>query len=244
MTITSDASTPEDAPVAVAWFFSPHDAEMARVALASEGIASVVLYSHCQYTTALPWVRLDVTRHDHDRAATLLERGPTHATEIADESDDMCPLRRERRLAIGRWFLYRLALNCVMFFILMPLAVVPLGLARWSKESARRAFCLAAILHLPVIVASIAASGPTGSVALIPQLAFYFAWMSAVPGTAEYVAESFLPRTPTISIGDSWKAGAEGREPPEHEIWIFRPIGVFLLLVVVVWVVGRLVVGG
>jgi len=241
MTSTSDRATSDDAPVAVATFFSPHDAEMARVLLASERITSIVLYSHCQYATALPWVRLDVARYDYDRAAVLLERGPAHATEIPDEEDDMVALRRERRFSITRWFLYRTALECVMFVILIPLAVVPLGLARWSRKSPRRAFRLATILHLPVLVFSVAAFGPAGVVALIRQLAFYFAWMSAVPGTAEHAASGPLPRTPSVPIGHSWKAGAERREPPDHEIWIFRPIGVFLLLVSVLWSVGRLI---
>jgi hypothetical protein len=184
-----------------------------------------------------------VARRDCSQAAALLERGPAHAIVGVEEPDDMRPLRLQRRFTLARWFLYRAALEYLLIGLLLPLVLVPLGLALWSRHAARRAFGLAFLQQIFVMLVSIAIFGLGGLIALIPLLAFYFAWVGAVPEPPEQLAASLLPSMPSIPIDESWIAGGEHREPVEQSIWIFRPLGVVLLVVVVVWVIGQMLRG-
>jgi hypothetical protein len=171
---------------------------------------------------------------------TLLERGPAQAITSADEPDDMPPLRLRRRFTLARWFLYREALFYLLTGLLLPLVLVPLGLALWSRRNPRRAFGLAILQQIFVVFVTTAAFGLFGLNALIPLLAFHFAWVGAAPEPPKQLAASLFPSTPSILIGESWRAGGEHREPVEQSIWIFRPLGWFLFAVVAVYVIGQM----
>lgn len=227
----------EDTPVTIATFSNQHEAHLARAALESHGIEAFVQHDHSQYTTAAPWLHLQVARRDSILAATVLERGPVQTAEppgtpAADRTDDLRALRLQRRLMLGRWILYAQAVSALpLLLILVPLFVVPAGLALWSRLDPRRAFAVALGLQTVVGLVAVATLGPVGMGLLIPLLAFYFAWEAAAPNPPESLLEG--PATPTIDIGDAWQVPIA--EPPERPIGLARPLAVVAVLVTVLW---------
>ncbi|NIM00672.1 MAG: hypothetical protein GTO30_16350 [Acidobacteria bacterium] len=216
----------DDAPVTVATFPTPFEAELARVTLESQGMTAVVGSDHGQYLSAAPWVRLQVPRRDHALATTILNEGPLGGTRVADARDDMRSLRLRRRFVIARWFLYASAAAwfAVGVFVLLPLFVVPLALAIWSRSQPRYAFGVAMVLQMVIAAAAISTSGVWGLTMVIPLIAFQFAWMSASPRYVEQLQASPLPETPSVAVGEAWKDGAADREPVEQSIWWVRTV--------------------
>jgi hypothetical protein len=242
MASMSAASSPsDDAPVTIATFPNPHEAEMARAALEAQGLVAIINNDHGQYPTAGSWVHLQVARHDGSSATSLLEQGPSHASEAADEADDMRPLRQRRRFILARWFLYASAVWLLLFGVLLPLSVVAFGLALWSRRNPGAAFGVACGLQTVVVFVSIATSGALGLGSLIPLFAFYFAWASASPEPAEWLVASPLPGTFSVDIGNSWKAVEARGEPMERPTWVLRFLCLFLLGLVIVWMLSEAV---
>jgi len=233
-------STDDDAPVRVATFPNPYEAELARLALASQRIDSVLHHDHGQYSTAASWVQLAVARRDRELAEELLERGPLGAAAGEAEPDDMGPMRLERRFAISRWFLYWGTLNLVLTGLLLPLSVIPLVLAVGSRHNPRLAFGSAFLAQVPACIVAFATSGLLGLGTLIPLLAFYFGWSAAAPEPPERLWASPLPRMPSVAIGDAWQTEPVSLEPGESPLWMLHVWGVFLLVVIALSVLGAL----
>jgi hypothetical protein len=218
---------------------------MASAALASHGVESVVQHDHGQYATMGSWVHVQVARRDRDLATTVLESGPTRETDsvggpaespeapASDRTDDMRELRLQRRLTLGRWILYAGAVGALPFLFLffMPLFVVPLGLALWSRADPRRAFAVAFGIQTIVVFVAVAKSGPTGMVTLFPLLAFYYAFMAAAPNPPEALVAG--PVSPTIDIGEAWQVPIV--VPSEGPIRLARPLALAAALVVALW---------
>ena len=116
---TTDRAGDGDAPVTVASYATPPEAELARALLASEEIAAFLLHDHGQYVSGASWVQLQVARRDRELATKLLEDGPLPAHGALrvggeDERDDMRSMRLRRRFVIARWFLYAVGLGEVV----------------------------------------------------------------------------------------------------------------------------------
>jgi len=230
----SPGAAPEVEPdesllVTVATFSTPHEAHIARAALASHGIEGLVHQDHTPYLTSLPWVQLQVALRDAGLANEILERGPVHESTADgtagpetqptadDRIDDMRPARLRRRFALARWFLYAQALGGVMWVgglfetpVLSLLAVLGAGIAFFtalhSKRQPRAAFAVALGLQTVMLGFTVALKGPFGLTALIPFLAVFNAWAAAAPEPPERLQESQLKlASPDVFIGDAWK---------------------------------------
>jgi hypothetical protein len=211
-----------DAPVTVASFTTPFDAELARAALESHGVHAVVGSDHGQYLTAWSF------------ANQILNEGPPVATTASDAPDDMGSLRLRRRFVLARWFLY--ASSAALLFSrvpwLLPLFVVPLGLAIWSRTQPRYAFGVALGIQTAITVGSISILGLVGLPTVIPLIALQYAWLSTSPKYVEELQASPLPNSPSIEVGEAWKAGASQREPIEHPIWWVRSLAILIAAVI------------
>lgn len=219
----------DDAPVTIATFPTPFEAELARVALESQGMSAIVGSDHGQYLSAAPWVQLQVSRRDRALATSILDKGPPGGTSATDAKDDMCSLRLRRRFVIARWFLYAAAaLWFVAGGLLLPLFVVPLGLAIWSRSQPRYAFGVALVIQTAITLGTISTLGIVGLTTVIPLVAFQFAWMSASPRYVERLQASLLPGTPSIVVGEAWKTGGAEREPAEQPFWWVRTLTILV----------------
>ena len=219
----------DDAPVTIAAFPTPFEAELARVALESQGMTAFVVSDHGQYLSAAPWVRLQVPRRDRAFATSILDKGPPGVTSAKDPKDDMGSLRLRRRVVVARWFLYAAAAWWLLAGgVLLPLFVVPLGLAVWSRSQPRYAFGVALGIQTAITVGTILTLGILGLATVIPLIAFQFAWMSASPRYVERLQASPLPDTPSIAVGEAWKTGAAEREPAEQPLWWVRTLTILV----------------
>jgi hypothetical protein len=214
--------------VAIASFSTPQEAHVARASLGSHGIEAVVDQDHTPFVGAASWVQLRVKPEDAALAKQILEEGPIDeedgiAGTDGDEAstvvpaDDMRPSRLSRRMLLARWFLYAQAIAILFtgfsFPIAFPLALVPLGLALWSKREPRPAFTAALVLQTLATLVSVAVSGPTGLIALIPNLAVYFAWMAAGEEPPDHLlATPDATRSVEDEIGEAWKEAGAPRE--------------------------------
>ena len=223
----------DDAPVTIATFPTPFEAELARVALESQGMTAVVGSDHGQYLSAAPWVRLQVSRRDRARATSILDEGPPGGTIATDAKDDMRPLRLRRRFVIARWFLYA---GAAMWLVaggkLLPLFVVPLGLAVWSRSQPRYAFGVALGIQTAITVGTISILGSLGLTTVIPLIAFQFAWMSASPRHVDKMQASPLPETPNMVVGEAWRTGGAEREPAEQSLWWVRTLTILVAILI------------
>jgi hypothetical protein len=241
MTPIRDAFHDADAPVTVATFPNPYEAAMARAALESQGVKSVVGADHGQYLSAASWVQLQVARRDTDLAAMFLEDGPWHPSKnTLDTPDDMRALRLSRRFRLARWFLYAQVGFAAWSTLPLPIFLVPLCLALWSRSDPRRAFGLAFGVQAVVAFVSISTMGTVGLMNLIPLLALHVAWRSAEPTPPEQLVASPIPASPAIGIGEAWKAGAAGREPPERPIWAVPVLRVGIFALGALWILWLL----
>jgi hypothetical protein len=216
---------------AVARFSLPHEAHVARAALASHGIAAVVDHDHGPFPSAASWVYVRVAQTDVERARSVLERGPVvgseggHGIESRSSAvevepapdDDMRPMRLSRRILLARWFLYGQAVSGVVAvpltlrsprvslgFLLM--AIGSLVLALWSHHSPRTAFGVAVVFEVLLVAGTVAVRGPVGSLGLIAVLAVYFAWLAAGQDPPELLqARPKTTRSVEADIGDAWK---------------------------------------
>jgi hypothetical protein len=241
--MTSDASdsTPtDDAPVTIATFPNPYEAELAHAALESRGIPAVVQNDHGQYLSAGAWVQLQVAASHRELARTLLERGPLDETagaevpDAVDALDDLAPLRVNRRILLGRWFLYAGAVTFLLSVYLLPLSLVAFALVLWSRHDPRRAFALAYGLQSVVVLVSVAIAGLGGLTTLIPLVAFYFARAAAAPAPQPSLVASPYWYLRSVEIGEGWKAGEASLPPTALPIWFLRDAGVLLFLLVIV----------
>ena len=73
------------------------------------------------------------------------------------------------------------------------------------------------------------------------MFAFHFAWASAAPEPAERLLASPVSNTLWVAIGDSWKTAEASSEPTERPTWALHVLGVFLLVLVFVWVLSEAV---
>ena len=121
---------------------------------------------------------------------------------------------------------------------MIPLSVVALGLALWSRQNPRAAFGVASGLQIVVVFVAIATSGLAGMGSLIPMFAFHFAWASATPEPPERLVASPVSSKPWVAIGDSWKTAEATSEPTEPPTWVLHVLGVCLLALAVVWVLS------
>lgn len=225
----------DDAPVTVASFPTPYEAELARAALESHGLTALVGTDHGQYVSAAPWVRLQVPRSDAAFATSILDEGPPGATSAMEEAeDDMRPLRLRRRFVVARWFLYSGAAMCLVTGskLTMPLFFVLLGLAIWSRTQPRYAFGAALVIQAALTVATISTRGIVGLGMVIPLIAFQFAWMSASPKHARRLQASPLPAAPGVEIGEVWMMGGADREPVERPLWWVRSLTVLVAVLI------------
>jgi len=236
---SADSSTGGDVAVTIATFPNPHEAEMARATLESQGLIGIVNNDHGQYATARSWVHLQVARYASSEAFLSLEQGPLHASEVADDADDMRPLRQRRRFIVARWFLYAGAVSLLLSGVLMPLSVVAFALALWSRQNPRTAFGAACVLQILVVLVSLATTGPSGLISLIPLFAFYIAWAFAAPEPPERLVTSPVSSTCWVAIGDSWKTAGTSSEPTERPTWVLRVLGALLLVIVIVYALSE-----
>ena len=226
-------------PVTIATFPNPSEAELARAALASQGIEAFVHCDHGQYNTASSWVQLQVARQAHDAATAVLEQDPQLlagplTTPAADRPDDMQSLRLQRRFTLARWFLGVQAFGLFwMGFLFGPLFMIPAGLALWSLYRPRVAFGVALVPQTAILIVSIVTSGPSGLVSLIPLLAVYFAWMGAVPEPPEQLLTTPYPVTPSVDIGDAWNVPAV--DVPEQPTRVGRKLAIVLAVLIMLW---------
>ena len=235
----------KDAPVTIATYPNPHEAYLGRAALESQGISAIVNNDHGQYVSIASWVQLQVSLRDREFACEVLEQGPFRTSEAesvlaANAFDDMRPVRLKRRFILARWFLYASALTLLLAGgITGPLFLVPLGLALWSKKHPRHAFGSAYFLQILVLFFSIAFMGHSGLMALIPLVAFYWAWKGARPDPPELLLASPLPRTRMVDVGQAWKDGDSNREPTGSPSWILRDACVFALVLLIIWAIRQ-----
>jgi len=235
----------EDAPVTIATYPNPHDAHLGRIALESQGVPAFVHSDHGQYVSIGSWVQLQVALQDREFARAILEQGPFNMSEAEstaseDAPDDMRPVRLKRHFVLARWFLYAFALTLFLtFWISGPLFLVPLGLALWSKKHPRHAFGSAYFLQIVVLFLSIAISGLYGLLALIPLVAYYWAWTGAKTDPPEQLLASPFPKTRAVDIGQAWKGGDASREPAETPTWMVRGLGLFAFVVLLIWAIRQ-----
>ena len=253
-------SPDKDALQAIAKFSTPHEAHIARASLASHGITAVVDQDHTPYISASSWVQLRVAPTDAELAREVLEQGPV---QNADEStqpdsagpsiaaapavvDDMRPSRLSRRMLLARWFLYAeaiVALLAGLHYLAGPIvAIVPFGLALWSKRQPRPAFSAALGFQTLATLVSVATTGLAGLGALIPNLAVYFAWLAAGEKPPDHIlAEPEATRSVEGEIGEAWKdEGAPPEVTSGPSIRWKRILGVALVAVAVLVAGGLL----
>ena len=251
------AGGPDHDPVTIARFFSPHDAHLARIALESHGVEGWVHFECCQYCSTIPWIHLQTERQDAAVAIDVLERGPViteDRTEAAiapparegspeplatEAGDDLAPLRLERRFGIARWFLWVQAVGALPWvLVLVPVFVVPAGLALWSKTRPRPAFAVALGVQVVFLFVLMAATGPIGIGALGAVLAVYFAWIASRPDPPTYLLASPYAAIPSVPIGDAWDVPPV--EPEKGTSRLPRSVaiaaGILMAAVLVVWV--------
>jgi len=216
----------------VAKFSSAHEAHMARAALESHGIEAIVDQDHSPLISMVPWVQLRVPRSAVELTRRVLERGPLRDDDAsvgrADapappemESalvDDMRPLRLSRRFLLARWFLYGEAVSGFLAgFALLGTPILSLAswaagtfalvLALWSWRRPRDAFAVGVGFQTLLTVLAIVTNGLNGLIALIPNLALYFAWAAAGDHPPEILQVTPEPtRSADTDIGDAWKA--------------------------------------
>jgi hypothetical protein len=235
----------EDTPVTIATYPNPHDAHLGRIALESQGIPAFVQSDHGQYASIASWVQLQVAIRDREFASEILEQGPFSMSEAEsatseDAPDDMRPVRLKRHFVLARWFLYASALTLLLtFWISGPLFLIPFGLALWSKKHPRHAFGSAYFLQILVLFLSISTSGLFGLTALIPLVAYYWAWTGAKTDPPEQLLASPFPKSPAIEIGQAWEGGDASREPTETPLWWVRGLGLFAFVVVLIWAIRQ-----
>jgi hypothetical protein len=250
----------EESLVTVATFSTPHEAHIARAALASHGIEGVVHHDHNPYPSASSWVQLQVAKPDADAASEVLERGPVQETTADDATatemraaagapvDDMRPARLRRRFTLARWFLYLQTIPLLLWAVVLletPVFSVlaflggslSLGTALWSKRQPRVAFGIALGFQTIVTIVAIAEAGLLGLQAVVAHLAILHAWWAAAPEPPEPLQTSLLRRDgPDVEIGDAWMASALPQESPGKPIRWARVL--LVSLVVLVGLVG------
>jgi len=259
-------STDTERLLSIAKFTSPHEAHLARNALASHGIEAVVDQDHTPYVSVSSWVQLHVAQSDAELARQVLEQGPVLDGEEGAEADDAAPLtetepamvddmrssRLSRRMVLARWFLYLQAFGAFLWSFTIfgiPLlgllyligAIVALGVALWSRQQPRPAFAVGLGFQTVVTIIAIARAGPLGLVAVVPHLAVYFAWAAAGKHPPEHLqAKPEAKRSAEMDIGEAWKEVAGPPELAPGLSFRWKRILAFVLVAAVVLVAGWL----